>query len=129
MTTNEAVEAVRRCPLIVFSKPTPAEIKYFGRRYLYVISNGNYVKIGISDNPVYRMQSLQKASSSELALHCTACGDFQDEKKLHKLFEKCRMQGEWFNLNKTQLADLYQIFRLNDGIIYQEDVNDQPPNH
>lgn len=54
------------------------------------------IKIGKSTNVESRLQSLQGASPYKLNLLAWFLGVSADETRLHELFAKHRMRGEWF---------------------------------
>ena len=74
---------------------------------LYFIQNSttNAIKIGISANPIKRLQQLQTANGSELQLlHTIDCsdtphGDRGCENRLHGILKLNRVRGEWFKLH------------------------------
>lgn len=62
----------------------------------YIISDGQRVKIGRSNNPDGRRKQLQTAHASTLVLLLSL--DDNREKELHQRFAKHRERGEWFTL-------------------------------
>lgn len=68
---------------------------------VYVISSGDAVKIGISNNPEKRLQSLQTSNPNKLSLE--ACFDAEDaqmvEWKSHLALRANRLAGEWFSVS------------------------------
>ena len=66
---------------------------------IYFIQNleNKNVKIGYTKNIANRMKNLQTANSEKLRLVFWMEGDKNFEKKLHDLFIKDRIQGEWFS--------------------------------
>lgn len=56
------------------------------KKFVYFISNGNFVKIGITNNPEKRLNSLQSANSSKLFLLYYMEGNERIEKVLHNIF-------------------------------------------
>jgi hypothetical protein len=64
--------------------------------YLIVNYEENICKIGYSEKPEARLVYLQTGSPYPLSIASILEGNMQDEKKLHKQFDKYRMQGEWF---------------------------------
>lgn len=76
--------------------------------YIYAISDGNNIKIGKSNNPHKRIDSLQTSNSNPLyivaTLNCTSQTQaFRLEKKLHRVFSKHRLKGEWFSISEELL--------------------------
>jgi hypothetical protein len=74
---------------------------------LYVISDGELVKIGVSKHPEKRLNQLQTGHPKKLKL--LAQYDMPDiyEKRFHKqlwIF-RARHNGEWFKIDVEQLLD------------------------
>ena len=59
------------------------------------------IKIGISQNPVKRLASLQTSSPDKLILLGWTVGNL--EIKLHQKYKSLRGRGEWFKPNKEML--------------------------
>lgn len=77
------------------------------RQLLYLIKAGDMYKIGISKDVNKRMESLQTGNAHKvvcIAYYKTEAPAMEIEKKLHNLFNKYRMSGEWFDFqgNFTQ---------------------------
>jgi len=73
------------------------------RKKIYAIISGDYVKIGVSANPVKRLQQLKTASPTTLRLLCFFDGDEKLEKEMHQDLERYRTFGggkEWFTYNE-----------------------------
>lgn len=68
--------------------------------FVYMISNGSLIKVGMSQQPLTRLRDLQGASTIPLTLlHCIQTSDVREvESFLHVHFNEHRVQGEWFNL-------------------------------
>jgi hypothetical protein len=62
--------------------------------YVYFISDGTAIKIGKSDNPNKRMNSLQIGNPRELSLLGTT--PLITEEEVHILFKDLKIRGEWF---------------------------------
>ena len=64
--------------------------------YVYFIQDisTERIKIGVSNNPVYRMQRMQLSEQTVLLLAIK--GSYALEELLHKKFKKHRIHGEWF---------------------------------
>ncbi|WP_257667668.1 GIY-YIG nuclease family protein [Parapedobacter tibetensis] len=81
-----------------------------GREYVYLIVNTDtgYIKIGRSNNPIYRERTLHSKEPSvhRIALWC--CGQ-EIEKKLHARYKHKRIRGEWFRLSIADLAEIEKI--------------------
>lgn len=84
-------------------------------RLVYFISgeNGN-IKIGITQDIVKRMESLQCGSSAKLKLLAVARGGAKYEKELHERFSQARVRGEWFE-PVPELLDLINLYGEQDG--------------
>lgn len=73
------------------------------RPYTYLVTDGQYYKIGSSLNPFRRVKELQTANPSAKLLGYTKK---YEEKRLHDKYKKWRVKGEWFNLPQ------YEVDRL-----------------
>lgn len=72
---------------------------------VYFVSDGTYTKIGKTNNPLKRLETLQTSNASSLKfIYLFDCND-NYEKRLHKLLEeyKTRSSSEWFNLKNINL--------------------------
>lgn len=70
------------------------------RQLLYLVDAGGLYKIGISQDINKRLKSLQTGSPHTVrcvAYYHTDESAMTIERKLHKLFDKYRLSGEWFN--------------------------------
>lgn len=81
-----------------------------GVKTYFILDDWNRaVKIGKSKNPEKRLKQLQTGHAHRLQLVGTLEGDH--ERKLHKLWESRRLNGEWFKADKDLLLYVYQITR------------------
>lgn len=66
--------------------------------FVYVISDGDHVKVGRSDNPTTRLSSLQTGTTKKLALlHQFGCARPKlVEARVHEELSDRRVTGEWF---------------------------------
>lgn len=85
------------------------------KKKLYLIENpeNETYKIGKSKNPNKRLKQLQTANGIKLNLiHCFE-SEFVDtiERYLHKRFLSCKIEGEWFKLNKEQVTNFETYFK------------------
>lgn len=76
---------------------------------IYLVSDGEFIKIGKSVNPHRRLKQLQTGSNEKLFLIATY--DIPDymEKRLHHLLRrfKSRLKSEWFHFpDQKQMLDL-----------------------
>lgn len=78
---------------------------------IYIISDGEYIKIGISSDPEERLKNLQTGNPRELELLTCFPGSKILEKELHNLFESCEGVGEWFKLKTGDIEIINKISR------------------
>lgn len=64
--------------------------------YFVQAGDGGLIKIGIADNVVRRMTTIQSMCPQRLRLLATMPGSMQDEEALHNRFLQDRLHGEWF---------------------------------
>lgn len=79
--------------------------------YLYVISDGEHRKIGISLNPKTRLTELQTGNTRKLTLDCLLEFNSQREAKnaehiLHSSLFLDRSSGEWFSATLPQIQKI-----------------------
>jgi biotin operon repressor len=63
---------------------------------VYFITDGTFTKIGKADDVNKRLRELQTGNAKKLSMKLSIEGDEIEEKKLHKIFHRRRMVGEWF---------------------------------
>ena len=68
-------------------------------RIYFIKSANGLVKIGKSNNPSKRLETLQVGSPVKLKLIKTIQGGIYMETLLHNYFRSCRCHGEWFDPN------------------------------
>ena len=68
--------------------------------YIYFISDGTYVKIGVATDIEKRLRALQIGNSNKLNVIKKIYSDnvYDVEKALHETFKKYRIRGEWYNI-------------------------------
>lgn len=68
--------------------------------YVYFISDGDYVKIGVATHVNERLRQLQTGNPRKLTLIKVLKSEkpYELENNLHDIFEKYRVNGEWFNI-------------------------------
>ena len=81
--------------------------------YLYLISCKGFQKIGVADNPIDRMASLQIGCPFKLRLVCTCSFNSRTaamhaETGIHAKLNKYNAHGEWFKLPKDKVIALKQ---------------------
>lgn len=86
---------------LTYVKKKPAVVK---KHYLYAISNGQQIKLGMSSNVKGRLKTLQTSSPSDLVLLWeyyianTPAEAIKIEKKLHRACKAFHIRGEWFEM-------------------------------
>ena len=91
----------------------PEEWEYWDRSELnrvYLIGDGEHVKIGISFDPNYRLNVLQIGSSRELNLLANFSGGLEEESSLHEHFKEKHIRGEWFKLSPEDILWIFSYF-------------------
>jgi hypothetical protein len=90
--------------------------------YLIVTEKENVCKIGYSNNPEKRLQSLQTANAERLILSKVITGDKKKEKELHLLFKNYKLEGEWFSLTSeivdyfNHVSETFSSYRTSEGV-------------
>lgn len=67
---------------------------------IYFVKAGQFLKIGISENPEKRVRELQIGNPHKLELLGTIPGDEQDETEIHNAFSDHHSHGEWYFYSK-----------------------------
>lgn len=80
--------------------------------YIYLIKEGNNIKIGSSNNPEKRLNTLKSGNSNDLSMlyKFESLNAKKDEKFLHKFFSSKRINGEWFALSLTDIKYIKEYF-------------------
>lgn len=83
------------------------------KHYVYAISDGAFVKIGLAVDPVKRLADLQVASPSILKLEAKIeCFRYSHasklEKQLHRACKKYHIRGEWFDMDALCVFDEFR---------------------
>ena len=95
---------------LTYVKKKPAVIK---KHYLYAISNGVDVKLGMSSNVDGRLKALQTSSPSELVtlwkyyISDTPAGAIKIEKMLHRACKEFHIRGEWFKMGCIDIVNKF----------------------
>lgn len=66
------------------------------RIYFIETCDSRAIKVGISSNPARRLAHLQIACPDRLAIITTVPGAQADESRLHRIFHREHINGEWF---------------------------------
>jgi len=98
---NESIVLKNKIPTKII-KPEYLNKTIF-KTYLMFDENTFLTKIGRSKNPRVRERTLQ---SEKPTITLFAICDLDVETKLHKIFNKLRVRGEWFKLNKDQINSI-----------------------
>lgn len=88
--------------------------------YVYAISDGTAIKIGVSKNPHKRIKSLSTANRNRLTLLGYFEGGYSLEKTIHTNYSKIR--GEWMHPTPELLEYLNSVISdkhiiLENGVI------------
>lgn len=95
------------------------KIYLYNYSYIYLISNGSEIKIGIANNPFTRFSVIQTSSSVKLQLLHVFKIESKFVKKIEKIihnhFAYKKTSGEWFKLNNIDIDLIY--YNLNPVLI------------
>ena len=79
--------------------------------YLYVITDGEFQKIGTATNPHTRVKELQTGNPRKL--HVLKTFEHENAQKLerafHYLMDSGRQQGEWFKMTERELHGITMV--------------------
>lgn len=89
----------------------------FGRKeingkssFLYVVKveNTNYYKVGMANDPLNRLITLQIGNPYRLELISAVYSEqaYEKEQAIHKRLDKYRIRGEWFELTDSQVRTI-----------------------
>jgi|GEM_PF-3493394 len=95
-------------------------------KQIYFISSGEFIKIGIANNPKQRLRDLQTASPVKLKIIYTIPGTENLEKILHEIFNEYRECGEWFRY-EGGLKSFVDSFKLNCYCISEKNILEKLP--
>lgn len=65
--------------------------------FVYFLRTSERIKIGFSTKPLSRYASLKTGMPTEVNSFAAIRGTMADEKRLHRVFAKYRLTGEWFS--------------------------------
>jgi len=84
-------------------------------RFVYLVTDGDYVKIGISYNPEGRLASLQTSNPRKLCMiHKSKHINARElESILHEEYKDFNEINEWFNLNSEQISHTIDFLNEN----------------
>jgi len=92
---------------------------------VYIITDGDVCKIGVTTNLIHRLKCLQSGYPKPLKVLACCSGSYNLEKKLHEMFNDHHRLGEWFDL--TLDITLYASIHHNKELFdyHQRICNDQ----
>ena len=85
------------------------------KHYLYAISNGKEIKLGMSTDITKRLRTLQTSSPSELTLLWkyyianTPKDAIKIERMLHRACKKFHIRGEWFTMECIETVNSFKL--------------------
>ncbi len=80
--------------------------------YIYMMRNNRngYTKIGVSNNPEYRENTLQSQEPDvELIWKKKFNNAYCKERELHEAYNEKRIRGEWFNLTDLDIEEISKV--------------------
>jgi len=86
--------------------------------YVYAITDGTNIKIGVSQRPTKRLKTLATGNANNLKLIGYFPGGYALEKEIHAAHKKIRSNGEWLESSPQLLEYLNSV--ISDKLI----VND-----
>ena len=91
-------------------------------RGVYLVTNGEQVKIGYSNDIKKRISNLQTANSKELKLLGVVPGNTGLEALFHTKYKSLRVRGEWFNLSSSEVEEILFINQVFGAVSYLREV-------
>lgn len=87
--------------------------------YIYFIldRDNSVIKIGISNNPKYRLNQLVTGNPFDLVIIGQIKGSSKEEKYLHNYFKEFNKKNEWFYYNKA-FKDKLLTYLLNRDLLF-----------
>lgn len=84
--------------------------------YVYMMSAGNFIKIGHSANPEKRVEQMQTGNPHEIEIIALLPFDSKkqahnEEKRLHFMLKKHNFRGEWFKKSCLKTAFKFSIYQ------------------
>lgn len=93
---------------------------------IYFIRSGDFVKIGVSDNPRGRIAAIQTSNPNPIEVLGIVPGSYELEAELHQRFAHLRHKNEWFRDTKPirqTIDDLLSKQRL-DPQVFELDTDE-----
>lgn len=83
------------------------------RAFVYFIqTESGDIKIGIAENPIWRLERIQDYHPRPLKLLLIVAGNTDLERALHLRFEKLNLRGEWFRGEAELMVWIEEVRRL-----------------
>ena len=97
------------------------------KSFVYLITDGNYVKIGVADNVKSRLNGIQTGNPNECyVISIIPCRDskaaYSLEKKLHWEYRFRKKRGEWFDLLSYINIEMFQKYFSPEDIVEHKDI-------
>lgn len=86
-----------------WGKWTVTAFSHVGQDDLYFIKQGNYVKIGVTNDIDRRLKDLQSSNPNPLELLYSGIGEGKDEQLWHNVFAHRHHRGEWFKFGGCEI--------------------------
>jgi hypothetical protein len=82
--------------------------------YIYLVKASEYYKIGLSKQPKVRFSQigLQLPFTFEVLHIISASNMYEAESKLHQKYVHRRLNGEWFSLTESEVAEICLIEKM-----------------
>lgn len=83
--------------------------------YVYLLRCEDVYKIGVAHNVADRINQLQTGNSNKIIeSYSVPIGDmaYHVERKLHKLYEHCKVKGEWFRLTDSDVTVITKLLMI-----------------
>lgn len=90
----------------ISAETVPSGADEIGR--VYFVTDGEFIKIGYSNEPKSRMNSLRSGNPRTLRLLGVIPGTLAIEKSLHQRFAHLEVRREWFKDNRHEIINLIE---------------------
>ena len=97
------------------------------KSFVYLITDGNFVKIGVADNIKNRLNGIQTGNPNKCKVICAIpCKDsnsaFSLERKLHWEYRLRKKRGEWYDLITYIDVESFKACFPPEDYVNEEDV-------
>lgn len=84
------------------------EVSITENEYIYLITDGNFFKVGVAKNVEDRLHGLQLGNPNKLSVFCYACTTESKkvERYLHKRYKHKLIHREWFSFKIDELNEI-----------------------